>query len=34
MIKFEDVSKSYLGGFQAIQKVSFRVNQGENGANP
>ena len=29
MIKFEDVSKSYLGGFQAIQKVSFRVNQGE-----
>ena len=29
MIRFEDVSKSYLGGFQAIQKVSFTVNQGE-----
>ena len=29
MIRFEQVSKSYLGGFQAIQQVSFSIARGE-----
>jgi cell division transport system ATP-binding protein len=29
MIRFEQVSKSYLGGFQAIQQVSFNIAKGE-----
>ncbi|MBQ8707180.1 MAG: cell division ATP-binding protein FtsE [Succinivibrionaceae bacterium] len=29
MIRFEQVSKSYLGGFQAIQQVSFSIAKGE-----
>lgn len=29
MIRFEQVSKSYVGGFQAIQQVSFSIAKGE-----
>ncbi len=29
MIKFEQVSKAYLGGHQALQKVNFHLEQGE-----
>lgn len=29
MIKFDDVSKSYLGGYQAIQRVTFEISEGE-----
>lgn len=29
MFKFDKVSKSYIGGFQAIQQISFHINRGE-----
>ncbi len=29
MLRFEHVSKSYAGGFQAVQQVSFSISQGE-----
>lgn len=29
MLRFEQVSKSYVGGFQALQQISFSVNSGE-----
>ena len=29
MIRFEQVSKTYPGGFEALKNVSFQINKGE-----